>query len=176
MLKALVVILGVVVILVAGVLVYAATKPDTFRVQRSLDIAAPPEKIFSLINDMRSFNTWNPYERKDPNKGTYSGPASGRGAAYAWESDKLGAGRMEIVDAASPSKVTLKLDFIRPFEAHNTADFIIAQKGNATNVTWAMYGPNVFIGKVMSVFMDFDKMVGKDFEEGLANLKAIAEK
>ena len=84
--------------------------------------------------------------------------------------------KKEIVDTAAPSKVTMKLDFIRPFEAHNMADFIVEPKGNATNVTWAMHGPNLFIGKVMSVFVDIDKMVGKDFEEGLANLKAIAER
>jgi hypothetical protein len=97
-------------------------------------------------------------------------------AVYAWEGNrKVGAGRMEIIDAPPPSRVAIKLDFIRPFEAHNTAEFTLEPKGDLTNVTWAMQGQNVFVGKVMSVFLDMDKMVGKDFETGLANLKATAE-
>jgi len=168
-------IIAVVIVLIAGVLIYAATTPDTFRVQRSATIKAPPEKIFALIDDMRQFNRWNPYERMDPDKGTYSGPSSGKGAAYAWDSTKLGAGRMEIAETTTPSLVTMKLDFVKPFEAHNTAEFTLVPKGDNTEVTWAMHGPMPFISKVMCVFISMDKMVGRDFADGLANLKALAE-
>jgi hypothetical protein len=158
-------------------LVLAAMKPDTFRVARSTTIKATPETIFPLIADMHRFNTWNPYERKDPNlKGTYSGPASGKGAAYAWESKEVGTGSMEITDTAPPSKVAIRLDFVKPFEAHNNVDFTLVPKGDATEVTWAMAGPVPYVGKVMHVIINMDRMVGDDFEAGLANLKALAEK
>jgi hypothetical protein len=177
MLKALIIIGVVLVACVAAVLAYAATKPDTFTVQRTASIKAPPEKIFTLINDFRSWGQWSPYEKLDPElKRTYSGAPSGKGAVYAWEGNSnVGAGRMEILDAPAPSKVTIKLDFFRPFEANNTAEFTMVPQGDATTVTWAMRGPNLFIGKVMSVFINVDRMVGKDFETGLANLKAAAE-
>ena len=109
-------------------------------------------------------------------KKTYSGAASGRGAVYEWDGNsQVGAGRMEILDV-TPEKVTIKLDFLRPFEGHNTAELTLAPRGNATDVTWAMYGPNRYLSKVMSVFMNMDTMIGKEFETGLANLKGIAEK
>ena len=168
----------VVLVLVAAVLIFAATRPDTFRVQRSTSIKAPPEKIFALINDLHSFNTWNPYEKKDPAmKRTYSGAASGKGAIYEWDGNKdIGQGRMEITDTSLPSKVTLQLDFIKPFEAHNIAEFKLEPAGDATNVTWAMHGPSPYVHKLMGVFFNMDKMIGKDFEDGLANLKNVAEK
>jgi uncharacterized protein YndB with AHSA1/START domain len=187
MLKTLAVIAGVIVILVAAVLIYAATKPDTFRVARSAIINAPPEKIFALINDLRGWRAWSPYENRDPDmKRTFDGPASGKGAAYAWDGNRnVGAGRMEITDAVPPSRIVIKLDFARPFEAHNTAEFTMAPQGVVTNapaanvatkVTWAMHGPNLFIGKVMGIFINMDTMIGRDFEAGLANLKTLAEK
>ena len=168
----------VVLVLVAAVLIFAATRPDTFRVQRSTSIKAPPEKIFALINDLHSFNTWNPYEKKDPAmKRTYSGAASGKGAIYEWDGNKdIGQGRMEITDTSLPSKVTFQLDFIKPFEAHNIAEFKLEPAGDATNVTWAMHGPSPYVHKLMGVFFNMDKMIGKDFEDGLANLKNVAEK
>lgn len=167
----------VVAALIALVLVLAATKPDTFRVQRATSIGAPPEKIAPFISDFHSWASWSPWEKLDPAlKRTYSGPASGTGTAYAWEGNsKVGAGRMEILDA-SPSRVTIKLDFLRPFEAHNTAEFTLQPQGASTNVTWAMFGPSNFMSKVMTVFMSMDRMIGKDFEAGLANLKGVAEK
>jgi len=166
----------IVVVLIAAILGYAMTMPDSFRVQRTTSIKAPPEKIFSIINDFHRWGSWSPWEKMDPEmKRTYSGAASGKGAAYAWQGNsKVGEGRMEIADT-SPSKVTIKLDFMKPFEAHNTAEFTLEPKGDSTNVTWAMYGPSEFITKVMGVFVSMDKMVGKDFETGLANLKALAE-
>ena len=110
-------------------------------------------------------------------KRTFSGAANGRGAVYEWDGDKsVGTGRMEIVDANSPTKVSIKLDFYKPFEAHNMADFLLEPKGETTILTWDMHGPNLYIGKIMQVFFDMDRMIGTDFEVGLANLKAIAEK
>ena len=171
-------ILIVVVIVLAAVLIFAATRPDTFRVQRATSIKAPPEKIFALIDDFHHWGAWSPYEKLDPAmKRTQSGAASGKGAVYEWQGDsKVGQGRMEITDASAPSKVVIQLDFIKPFEAHNIAEFTLEPKGDSTNVTWAMHGPAPFVTKVIGLFSDMDKMIGKDFETGLANLKALAEK
>jgi uncharacterized protein YndB with AHSA1/START domain len=171
-------ILLVVILLVAAVLIFAATRPDMFRVQRSASIKAPPEKIFPLINEFDRWGAWSPYEKRDPAmKRTRSGPSSGKGAVYGWEGNsQVGSGRMEITDTAPPSRVVIKLDFLKPFEAHNTAEFTLEPKGDATNVTWAMYGPANYVSKLMGVFMNMDSMIGKDFETGLANLKSIAEK
>jgi uncharacterized protein YndB with AHSA1/START domain len=168
----------IVVVLIAAVLIYAATKPDTFRVQRSTSIKAPPEKIFSLINDFRSWNAWSPYEKKDPAmKRTLSDVANGKGAVYEWEGDKtVGKGRMEITESSPPSRVTIKLDFVKPFETHNIVEFTLEPKGDSTNVTWAMDGPSPYIAKLMGVFFNMDRMIGKDFETGLGNLKTVAEK
>ena len=175
--KILAIIAAVLVIAVGAVLAYATTKPDTFRVERAVTVNAAPEKIFPLINDFRAWREWSPYEDRDPDlKRTYSQPASGKGAVYSWDGNSnIGAGRMEILDAPAPSKVTIKLDFFQPFEASSTAEFAMTPSGNGTRVTWAMVGPNAYIGKVMSVFMDMDKMVGGDFEVGLQKLKTRAE-
>lgn len=167
----------IIVVLVAGVLLHAANKPDTFRVERSASIQAPPERIFALINDLRAFNGWNPFEKKDPNlKGRYSGPSSGRGAAYAFDGNEdVGKGSVEILESSPPTKVTMRLAMVEPFEVQNTVEFTLVPHGGATNVAWAMQGPAPFIAKVIQVFIDMDGMVGKDFEAGLASLKAIAE-
>ena len=177
MLKTLAIIAAVVVVVAAAVLIYAATRPDSFRVQRTASIKAPPEEIFAQINDLRAHGAWSPWERKDPGmKRTYTGPQAGKGATYEWEGNKeIGQGRMEIAEAVAPSKVTMKLDFIRPFEAHNIAEFVLQSAGDSTSVTWAIYGPSPYISKVMTMFFDMDKMIGKEFESGLANLKALAE-
>jgi carbon monoxide dehydrogenase subunit G len=168
----------VVVVLLAALLIYAATKPDTFRVQRSTSIKAPPEKIFALINDFHLWGAWSPWEKKDPAmKRTYSAAASGKGAVYAWEGNKdVGQGRMEIAESSPPSKITIKLDFVKPFEAHNIGEFTLEPQGDATNIRWAMQGHTPYFAKIIHVFFDMDRMVGKDFETGLANMKAIAEK
>jgi carbon monoxide dehydrogenase subunit G len=168
----------VVVLLIVAVLVFAATRPDIFRVQRSISIKAPPEKIFPLIDNFHNWASWSPYEKLDPAmKRTLSGSESGKGAAYAWESQgKAGIGRMEIADTAPPSKITIKLDFTKPFETHNLVDFTLQPQGDSTYVTWDMHGPSPYIAKLMGVFFDMDKMVGADFERGLASVKAIAEK
>jgi hypothetical protein len=176
MLRVIGIICALLLFAVAVVLVLAAMKPDTFRVARSTAIKAPPAAIFPLINDLHQFNTWNPFEKKDPGKGTYSGPAAGKGASYAWKSDQLGVGSMTIGDTAEPSRVAMKLDFVKPFEAHNDVEFTLVPEGEATEVTWAMTGPVPFFAKIIHVFLDMDKMVGRDFEDGLASLKDLAEK
>jgi uncharacterized protein YndB with AHSA1/START domain len=168
----------VLVLAVAGVLGFAATRPGFFTVERTASIQAAPEKVFPLIEDFRRWREWSPYENLDPNmKRTLAGAEKGVGAVYSWDGDrKAGAGRMEITDAPSPVRVTIKLDFTRPFESSNMAEFRLVPKGAGTEVTWAMHGPNAFIGKLFGVFVDMDRMIGKDFEAGLASLKAIAEK
>jgi len=178
MLKTLAVIAAVLAVIVAGILTYAATKPDSFTVKRTASIKAPPDRIFALIADLHSWGAWSPYEKKDPDmKRTFSGAAQGKDAAYEWDGNKnVGTGRMEIVDATAPSKIVIKLDFLKPFEGHNTAEFTMDPKADNTTVTWAMYGPSSYVFKVMGIFMDMDKMIGNDFAAGLANLKAVAEK
>jgi uncharacterized protein YndB with AHSA1/START domain len=168
----------VLAIAIAVVLILAATKPDRFSVRRAATIKAPPEKIFSAISDFHQWTSWSPWEHRDPAmKRTYSGADSGKGAVYAWDGNKnVGSGRMEILDVSVPSKVVIKLDFLKPFEAHNTAEFTMLPQGDAINLTWVMHGPLVFMAKVMHVFINMDKMIGKDFEAGLANLKNLTEK
>ena len=165
-------------ILIAGILIYAATRPDTFRIERSTSINAPPEKIFPLINGFHQWEAWSPWEKIDPAiKRSYSGADSGKGAVYAWQGNKdIGQGRMEIIRSTPSSNVVIKIDFIKPFEAHNTIEFTLERQGDAAKVTQAMHGPSPFISKLMGVFCSMDRMVGKKFEEGLSNLKGIAEK
>jgi len=169
---------GLLVVAIAGVLIFAATQPDTFRVQRTASVKAPPEKIFALINDLRGWASWSPYEAKDPAmKRTFSGPPGGVGAVYAWQGNsEVGEGRMEVIQTTPPGRIVIKLDFLKPFEAHNTAEFTMEPKAGATDVTWAIYGPCPYISKVMGVVFNMDTMIGKDFEIGLASLKALAEK
>jgi len=178
MLRTLAAIAGVIVLAAVAVLAYAATKPDTFRIQRALDIKAPPEKIYPLLVDLRRSVEWSPYEKKDPDmKRVYRGAESGKGAIYEWDGDSnVGAGTLEIADVSPPTKVVLKLNMVRPFMANNTVEYTLAPNGDGTTMAWDMHGPNPYLAKVMQVFFDVDKMVGKDFEEGLANLKALAEK
>ena len=182
MLKIIAILAAIVAVVVAGVLIYAATKPDSFRVERSATIKAPPDKIFALIVNLHGWDAWSPYEKKDPDmKRTFTGPESGKGAIYEWDGNKdVGQGRMEIIEATPPSKVAIKLDFLKPFEGHNTAEFTMVPSGvpsgDNTTVTWAMYGPSPYIAKVMGTVFNLDKMIGNDFEAGLAALKAVAEK
>ncbi len=176
--KTLAIVAAVLALAIAAVLAYAATRPDSFRVQRTASVAAPPDRIFPFIDDFQKWEMWSPYEKRDPDmKRTRSGAGSGKGAIYTWDgNNQVGAGRMEILESQRPSRIAIKLDFIRPFEGHNTAEFTLVPKGAATDVTWAMYGPAPFVSKLMGVFIDMDRMIGKDFEAGLATLKATAEK
>ncbi|WP_293811199.1 SRPBCC family protein [uncultured Bosea sp.] len=173
--------LGLLALLAVGivvVLILAAGKPDTFQVARSIKIEASPERIYPLIADFRAWGAWSPWEKKDPAmKRTYGGPEIGVGATYAWAGDKnVGEGSMRITEAQVPGKLGLKLDFLKPFEAHNDVVFALTPQGQQTNVTWIMTGPTPFIGKIMHVFMDMDRMVGGDFETGLKAMKAAAER
>ena len=169
----------IVIVLIVAILAIAATKPGTIDVQRSASISAPPDKIFPLINDFHKWGTWSPWEKKDPDmKRTFSGTPAGKGSVYEWDGNsQVGKGRMEITDTQPPSKVTIQLDFLKPFEGHNVAEFTVSpQGGSNSNVIWTMRGPANFLTKVMSVFVSMDSMIGPDFEAGLANLKAAAEK
>ncbi|WP_096697530.1 SRPBCC family protein [Polaromonas sp. AER18D-145] len=169
-------LLGLVVLAIAVVAAIASQRPDTFRVSRSASIAAPAEKIFPLVNDVRAFNTWNPYALKAPEmKGGYSGPFIGPGAHYDFESRKAGSGSCEIVQASAPSQLKMRLVMTAPFKADNLITFSIVPQGQTAQVTWAMEGPAPFVSRFMGVIFNMDKMIGTDFEAGLANLKARAE-
>ncbi len=178
MLKILTRIVVVLIVLGAAVVAYAATRPDTFRIERSIAISAPPEKIFAIIDDFNNFPAWSPWQKLDPAmKVVNSGAPRGKGAVSQWDgNDKVGAGRTEIIESVAPSRISMRLDMIRPFPASNLVDYTLEPKGGSTQVTWAMHGPQPLLAKVMGVFIDCEKMVGKDFEEGLANLKALAER
>jgi hypothetical protein len=177
MLEVLVIIALALAIAIAAVLILAATKPDHFSIRRVATIKASPERIFPLISDFHAWGGWSPWENKDPGmQRSFSGAEHGQGAVYAWNgNNNVGSGQMEIVEAATPSKIVIKLDFFKPFEAHNTAEFTMLPQGGATEVNWEMRGPLAFMHKLMHVFLNMDKMVGKDFETGLANLKKLAE-
>jgi uncharacterized protein YndB with AHSA1/START domain len=162
----------------ASLLVAASFQPDVFHVQRSTTINAPAAKVFPLIDDFREWTKWSPYEKLDPAmKRTYGATTVGKGATYAWDGDgKAGAGRMEIVESTAPSKVGIALDFKRPLENRAKAMFTLEPRGDATLVTWTMDSPSPFLAKLMHVFFDTEKMVGDDFAQGLADLKALAER
>jgi uncharacterized protein YndB with AHSA1/START domain len=168
----------IVALLILGVVIFAATKPDTFKIERKASIKAPPEKVFAILNDFKQWGAWSPWEKKDPAmKRDFGATTAGKGATYAWEGNKdVGTGNMEIADAVPPSKLTLKLNFEKPFKANNIVNFTLTPANGGTDVTWRMEGQNNFVSKIMQVFMNMDKMVGPDFEAGLANLTAAAEK
>ena len=168
----------VVVALLVVVLGIAAAKPNDFRVERTTRINAAPARVFPYIADFHRWADWSPYEKLDATMTkAHSGAASGPGAIYEWEGNsKVGKGRMEIMEASAPTKVTVKLNFMKPFVSHNVAEFRLEPRGGATDVTWSMHGPSPFVTKVMGVFLNMDKLIGKDFESGLANLKTLAER
>jgi uncharacterized protein YndB with AHSA1/START domain len=173
----LVTLLVALALLVVGVLAFAGTRPDSFRVARSVVIAAPAERIFPLLDDFHRWTAWSPYEGIDPTlQRKYSGVERGVGAIYEWSGNgKAGKGRMEIVGEQPPGKLVIKLDFEKPFEGHNVAEFTIRPSGSGHEVVWAMGGPSPFMSKLMGLFMNLDRLIGKDFELGLANLKRVAE-
>lgn len=177
MLKVLGILLLLVAVGIGGLFAVAATRPDAFQVSRTLAIKASPEKLFPLINDLRTFNTWNPFVTGDPDaKLAYSGPPSGPGAMNAFGPGKGGTGTLSIVEAVPSSKVVMSLDMTRPLEAHNRVEFTLRPQGDATQVTWAMTGSVPLVGKVVHLLIDMDKMVGGQFDKGLTDLKALAEK
>lgn len=170
-------ILIVPILAIAGLMAYAATRPDSYAVSRSIEVAAPPERVHALVNDFRSFPRWSPWQKLDPAmQVTYSGPLSGVGARYAWQGNKdVGKGSMAIVESIPARKVGMDLEFIEPFASKARTDIDIEPAAGGSKVTWTMRGENNFVSKLVSVFVSMDKMIGKDFEEGLANLKRLAE-
>ncbi len=170
-------IAGLVGLGVVVVLVLASRKPDQFRIERTATIEAPAAKIFPEINNLKSMDVWSPWSKMDPNiKQEFTGPSSGVGAVSSWVGNRqVGSGRMEITESIPNSKVGMKLDFYKPMKASHSAEFLLVPNGKATNVTWAMSGKNAFVSKIMCVFMNMDKMVGGNFETGLASLKSIVE-
>lgn len=151
---------------------------DTYTVTRSIDIDAPASQIYPHLVDFHNWEAWSPWEELDPNMDKeFSGTDKGVGAVYNWSGNKkAGTGRMEITNAAEPSNVEIALDFIKPFKSSNVNSFTLEPNGDKSRVVWTMEGPNTFMTKVMSIFKSMDKLVGPDFEKGLAKLKAISEK
>lgn len=178
MLKIIALIAVILAVAIFAVLALALTKPDSFRVVRSIDIKAPPETIYPLIEDLHQWVKWSPYEAKDPQmKRSYDGAARGKDAIYGWEGNKnVGSGRMEITEVTAPRRIVIKLDFFTPFEGHNIGEFTLQPRGEVTAVTWSMDGPAPLMSKIIQVFANLDRMIGDDFAVGLANLKSITEK
>jgi carbon monoxide dehydrogenase subunit G len=173
----LLIVVTVLAVAVIAFLIFVAMRSGAFRVERSVDVKAPPSKVMAFVDDFHAWASWSPFEGLDPEmKRTYEGAARGKGAIYTWSGNaRAGSGRMEILDE-TPSRITIKLDFMAPFEAHNTAEFSFAPQGDNTHVTWAMYGVAPFMGKIFHLFVDMDRMLGGEFEKGLAALKANAER
>ncbi len=172
------IVIVVVAFAVAGVILFAATRPDHFRVERSLDINAPAEKIFPVLTDLKQQRLWSPWDQMDPDmKRTYSGADRGVNAVYEWDSKRMrSAGRQEITDLKPNEKIDINLDFFRPFKASNKTEFVLRPASSGTNVTWAMSGPMPLLHRVMGFIFCSDKMVAREFDKGLVQLKAIAEK
>ncbi|MFT3840824.1 MAG: SRPBCC family protein [Myxococcaceae bacterium] len=164
------------VVIVVGFVGFVASRPDTFTVQRKTTVNAPPEVVYGVVNDFHHFGDWSPWASMDPSmKTTYAGPESGKGASYAWVgNDKVGEGKMTITDS-TPQKVTVALEFIKPFAASDEVVWAITPNGANTDFSWTMNGKSNFIFKAFGVFKDMDKMVGDDFQRGLDKLKTVAE-
>ena len=170
-------VLVVIAVIIVAVLVFATTRPDTFRITRSITVAAPPEKIFPLIDSLRNWDRWNTEDQTPGTKQSFSGPASGVGASGEWSGKgSVGAGRMLITESVPFTKVTVQVDWEKPFKARNINEFTLLPNGNMTLVTWSMHGPNLYIMKLMSVFTSMDRVMGKHFEDGLAKLKTEVER
>lgn len=166
----------VVVLAVAVILAVAATRPDEFHAARSAQIAAAPDRLFPLINDLRQMNRWNPYAlRETGGTSSYSGPEAGKGARFLFDGPKSGTGSIEIVDSVPPSRVVMRLAMSKPFRADNRVELTLQPAGSSTDVTWAMSGRQPLLAKAMTLFIDCDRMIGRDFEEGLQNLRRLAE-
>jgi uncharacterized protein YndB with AHSA1/START domain len=167
----------VLVTLIGVLVVVIAVQPSEFRVVRTATIAAPPAVVFAQVNDFHKWDAWSPWAKLDPAaKYTYEGAPAGEGAVFAWSgNDKVGEGRMTLLESRSPELVRIRLEFVKPYEGTSTAEFTFKPQGEQTLVTWSMTGQNNFIGKAMCLFNDMDKMVGGEFEKGLAQMKTVAE-
>jgi len=170
-------IIALVLMAIWLLVILVVRRPEAFAITRSMDFAASPETIFPQVNTLRKWEAWSPWAKLDPNvKNTYSGPESGVGAVMNWNGNKkVGAGQMTIIESKPSELLRIRLEFYRPMKAVNTVEFTFKPEGEQTHVTWTMSGKNNFIGKLFHMVMDIDKMVGKDFEKGLASLKSIAE-
>lgn len=170
-------ILLLLLLLVVGVLVFALFRPDTMRVTRSATVGAPPAAVFAVVNDFRRWNEWSPWAGLDPEmKTTLEGPPTGVGAIYTWSGNsQVGEGRISLVESVPDQRVAMKLVFVRPFPGESDVQFSFVPEGEGTTVTWSMQAPQNYLGKLMGVFMDCEKMCGDGFLEGLANLKRIVE-
>lgn len=168
-------VLGLAIVVILGL---AATQPDSFEVSRSTVISAPPAVVYSFVEDLHRHGAWSPWDKLDPNmKRTFSGAEHGEGSVYEWSgNDDVGAGRMTIVATRPNEQVDVRLEFLKPFEATNATSWHIAPASDGSKVVWSMSGPNNFVSKIMCVFADMDKMIGKDFEKGLDSLKHVSER
>lgn len=170
-------ILIIVAVVIAAILIYAAMKPDSFAVQRTARINAPAEQIFPLINDLKRFTTWSPFEKDPAMKRTFTGAETGRGQVYAFDGNRnVGAGDVSIVDTVQNQKIAMRLRMTRPFACDNSVVFTLQPSGSATDVTWAMSGEQPYMAKLMSTFINCDKVVGGQFEQGFGKLKALVER
>jgi carbon monoxide dehydrogenase subunit G len=171
-------VLAVVGLVILAILVIAGFRSGTIQIERSRSIQASPDKVFALIDDFHNWKQWAPQDVEDPAmKRTFSGPEHGLGAASEWSgSGKSGKGRMLIVESEPPKKILIKVDFVKPFEAHNVNEFTLESAGASTLVTWKMHGTNAYFMKVMGIFMNMDRVMGEHFERGLDNLKIVCER
>lgn len=177
MLAILAYILVALLLAIAAILLIASTRPDSFHVSRTKAIAAPPERLFPLIANLRQMNTWNPFALRDPaSQVSYTGPDSGIGARHTFDGKKSGAGSIEVLEADAPTNVVMRLSMTKPFKADNRVEFTLKPNGGGTtDVTWTMGGKQPLLAKAMTLFVDCDRMVGKEFEAGLGSLKRMVE-
>jgi len=170
-------ILLIILAIVAVLAVIIASQPPAFRITRSATIAAPPEAVFPQVNDLRKWEAWSPWAKMDPDcKMTFEGPAAGTGASYAWAgNNKVGEGHMLITESKPAELILMKLDFLKPMKATNVTEFTFKPEGGRTVVTWTMSGTNNFMGKAFGLIVNCDKMIGGQFEKGLADMKALVE-
>jgi uncharacterized protein YndB with AHSA1/START domain len=170
------ILIGVAVLIVVFVIIIAM-RPSQFSISRSATMAAPPELVFEQVNDFHKWAAWSPWEKKDPAmKRTYDGPPAGIGSIYRWVGNKdVGEGGMTITESRPSDLIRIRLEFLKPMQATHQAEFTFRPKGEKTNVTWTMTGKHNFMGKAFCMFMNMDKLVGPDFEQGLAGMKSVVE-
>ena len=177
LIKVLVGVAAAVVLVVGALAVIVAVRPSAFRIERSATIAAPAPTVFAQVNDFHNWEAWSPWAKLDPAaRNSFEGAPAGNGAAFSWAGNsKVGEGRMTIVESRPSELVRIKLEFLKPFEATNTAEFTFKPQGERTAVTWSMYGHNNFIGKAVGLFVNMDRALGGEFEKGLVSMKSVAE-
>jgi len=170
-------ILGGIALLILLLVILIASRPNEFRITRSATMSAPPSAVFAQVNDFHNWDDWSPWAKLDPTaKNSFEGAPSGVGAGFSWDgNNKVGAGRMTIVESKPNDLIRIKLEFFRPFKTTSTAEYTFQPVGNQTEVTWSMFGTSNFMSKAFSLMCNMDKMIGKDFEKGLASMKSIVE-